>query len=70
MLKFNGHTVSYYAIALTVVDYETTTSTTQLSRIPIEFIFKIYFVLLVLIVLVIRLIQHAFVLLFNKVHQV
>ncbi len=38
ILNFTGSNAGYYAIALTVVDYETTTSTTQLSSVPIEFI--------------------------------
>jgi hypothetical protein len=42
MLKFTPPKVGYYAIALTIVDYETTTSTTELSRIPIEFLFKVW----------------------------
>lgn len=42
MLKFIPPSVGYYAIALTVVDYETTSSVTQLSRVPIQFIFKVW----------------------------
>ena len=42
MLKFRPTSIGYYAIALTVVDYETTTSTIQLSRVPVQFLFKVW----------------------------
>ena len=42
MLKFTPPKIGYYAIALTVVDYETITSTIALSRVPIQFLFKIW----------------------------
>lgn len=42
ILTFTPPKLGYYAIALTVVDYETTTSTNELSRVPIQFLFKIW----------------------------
>jgi len=40
MLKFTRPQIGCYAIALTIVDFETSTSTTQLSRVPMELILK------------------------------
>ncbi|CAF0948611.1 unnamed protein product [Didymodactylos carnosus] len=42
MLKFIGPSVGYYAIALTIVDFESLTNTTQLSRVPLQFIFHVW----------------------------
>ncbi len=40
VLRFTPATVGFYAMALTVLDFENSTSTTPLSRVPIQFIFQ------------------------------
>jgi len=42
VLRFTPATVGFYAMALTVLDFENDTSTTSLSRIPIQFIFNVF----------------------------
>jgi hypothetical protein len=42
VLSFTPATVGFYAMALTVLDFENDTSTTPLSRVPIQFIFNVW----------------------------
>jgi hypothetical protein len=42
VLRFTSVTVGFYAMALIVLDFENDTSTTPLSRVPIQFIFNVW----------------------------
>ena len=42
VLHITPDIVGYYALAVTVLDYENTTSTTALSRVPIQFILRVW----------------------------
>jgi hypothetical protein len=42
ILRFTPVTVGFYAMALTILDFENPTSTTPLSRVPIQFIFNVW----------------------------
>jgi hypothetical protein len=43
VLRFTPATVGFYAMALTVLDFENDTSTSPLSRVPIQFIFNVWY---------------------------
>ena len=42
VLRFQPVTNGFYAMALTILDFENDTSTTPLSRVPIQFIFNVW----------------------------
>jgi hypothetical protein len=42
VLRFTPTTVGFYAMALTILDFENNTSISPLSRVPIQFIFNVW----------------------------
>ncbi|CAF3567356.1 unnamed protein product [Adineta steineri] len=42
ILRFTPATIGFYAVAFTVLDFETDTSTVSLSRVPIQFVFHVW----------------------------
>ncbi|CAF1541961.1 unnamed protein product, partial [Rotaria magnacalcarata] len=42
VLRFRPVTIGYYALAFTVLDFENDTSTSPLSRVPIQLIFNVW----------------------------